>query len=115
MSVDALPWSAGTVSPLANALSLEPSWRSRYFRPSAERGRMRNVESRGMSPMRLSSLRASSATTLPSGWRTGRASSITPTRLPPERISLPGTRLAPLGTRTFSCVVGTNGRPWLAL
>jgi hypothetical protein len=45
MSVDALPCSAGTVSPLANALSLEPSWSSRYLRPSAERGRIRNVES----------------------------------------------------------------------
>ena len=45
MSVDALPWSAGTVSPLANASSLPPSISSRYFRPSAERGRIRNVES----------------------------------------------------------------------
>ncbi len=39
----------------------------------------------------------------------------TPTREPPERTSLPLTRFAPLETRTFTVVVGTNGRPLLAL
>src|SRR6185312_15065258 len=39
----------------------------------------------------------------------------TPTREPPERTSLPLTRFAPLETRTLTVVVGTNGRPLLAL
>ena len=76
---------------------------------------MRNVESFGMSPMLLSSLSISSASTLPSR-RADRAHVVDHAdAAPPERISLPGTRLAPLGTRTFSAVVGTNGRPLLAL
>ena len=33
-------------------------------------------------------------------------SSTTPMRAPPSRISLPGSRFAPLETRNFSCVVG---------
>ena len=39
----------------------------------------------------------------------------TPTRVPPERTSLPFTRFAPFATRTLTVVVGTNGRPLLAL
>jgi hypothetical protein len=40
---------------------------------------------------------------------------ITPTREPPERTSLPGTSSEPFATRSFSDVVGTNGRPLFAL
>ena len=38
-----------------------------------------------------------------------------PMRVPPERTSLPFTRFAPFATRTLTVVVGTNGRPLLAL
>ena len=111
MSVDALAWPAGTVSPFSNALSLRPSWSSRYFRPSAERGRMRNVESSGTSPIRLSSLSISSASTLPSRVSTGFMSSTTPMREPPERISLPGTRLAPFGHADLQLRRGDERQP----
>jgi hypothetical protein len=51
----------------------------------------------------------------PLGRRTGFMSSTTPMRKPPERTSLPGTSSAPLAICTRSEVVGTNGRPLLAL
>jgi hypothetical protein len=68
-----------------------------------------------MSPMVRSSLSVSSASAPPPAEATGVMSEITPTRKPPESTSLPGTSAAPLATRTLSCVVGTNGSPWLAL
>ena len=76
---------------------------------------MRQRESSGIFPIVLSSLSLSSAPTRPADSWTGFMSSTTPTRKPPERISLPLTRFWPLAKRTFSDVVGTNGRPLLAL
>ena len=107
--------SSGTVSPSWNAVFELPSVSSRYLRPSAERGRMRQRESSGTLPIVLSSLSLSSAPTRPADSCTGFMSSTTPMRKPPERISLPLTRFSPLAKRTFSVVVGTNGRPLLAL
>ena len=76
---------------------------------------MRQRESSGTLPIVLSSLSLSSAPVWPPLSWTGFMSSTTPTRKPPERISLPLTRFCPLAKRTFSVVVGTNGRPWFAL
>ena len=103
------------MSPLRKLSSLVPFSTSTYLRPSAERGRIRSVESRGRSPCSFSSSSVSSAPVEPSSSRTGRMSVTTPMREPPERTSLPLTRLAPLATRTLTVVVGTNGRPLLAL
>ena len=76
---------------------------------------MRQRESSGTSPIDLSSLSSSSAPTRPAESCTGFMSLTTPTRKPPERISLPLTRFCPLAKRTLSVVVGTNGRPLFAL
>ncbi len=107
--------SSGTVSPSWNAVFELPSVSSRYLRPSAERGRMRQRESSGIFPIVLSSLSFSSAPACPAESFTGFMSSTTPMRKPPERISLPRTRFWPLAKRTFSDVVGTNGSPLFAL
>ena len=106
---------AGSVSPSAKVRLLRPRVSSTYFRPRTERGRRLTVESTGISPATLSSLRIVSAPVVPSDSRTGRMSSTTPMRWPPSRTSLPGSRLAPLETWTFSWRVGTNGSPLLAL
>jgi hypothetical protein len=76
---------------------------------------MTMCESTGTAPYFLSSFSVSRAPTLPPGSATGAMSDTTPMRLPPERTSLPLTRLAPLEIRTFSWRVGTNGRPLFAL
>src|SRR3954452_6091250 len=48
-------------------------------------------------------------------WVAGLIVSTTPTRKPPTRTSLPGTRFDPFGTRALRSYVGTNGSPLLAL
>ena len=76
---------------------------------------MRQRESSGILPIVLSSLSLSSAPAWPPESCTGFMSSTMPMRKPPDRISLPLTRFWPLAKRTLSEVVGTNGRPLLAL
>jgi hypothetical protein len=76
---------------------------------------MTTCESTGIAPILRSSFSVSLAPTLPLGSMTGVMSVTTPMRKPPERTSLPLTRLAPLETSTSSWRVGTNGRPLLAL
>ena len=94
---------------------LLPRVSSTYLTPSAERGRIRIVESLGTSPCALSSSSVTSAPVVPSSSRTGRMSLTTPMREPPLRTSLPLIRFAPLATRTLTVSVGTNGSPLLAL
>ena len=108
-------WRAGSVAPSAKTFFERPVSSSTYFSPSAERGRMTAFESTGTAPAFLSSLSVSFAPTLPLGSITGVMSVTTPMRKPPERTSLPLTRLAPLDTSTLSSRVGTNGSPLLAL
>ena len=108
-------WRCGSVAPSASVRRETPRSSSTYFRPSAERGRTVTCESAGTAPSLRSSFSVSCAPTLPPGSATGCIPETTPTRKPPERTSLPGTRFAPLARSTLSCVVGTNGRPEFAL
>ncbi len=103
------------VAPSAKTFFERPVSSSTYLSPRAERGRMTTFESTGTAPAFLSSLSVRRAPTLWLGSITGCMSVTTPTRKPPERTSLPFTRLAPLETSTSSWRVGTNGSPLLAL
>ena len=76
---------------------------------------MRQRESSGIFADRLVELELELGADLAGRQLDGFMSSTTPMRKPPERISLPLTRFWPLAKRTFSDVVGTNGRPLLAL
>ena len=105
----------GTVLPSGQPRFEVPLVSSTYFRPSADRGRTMTVESIGSGLTVVSSFSPSCAVTVPLRLRTGSIESTTPTRVPPRRTSLPFTRLAALGTLTFSEYEGTNGRPLLAL
>ena len=106
------PARVAIVAPSASASRDVPRCSSTYFSPSAERGRMRTVESRGSGVADVSSRSVSCA---PRG-RPGIGSILAtwPTRKPPSRTSLPATRRAASGVSTFSSKTGTNGRPRLA-
>ena len=74
---------------------------SRYLSPSAERDRTITVESLGSGSALLSSFRSTLALTAPvGGFWTGSTDSTKPTRTPPIRTSLPGTRVSAFGTWT---------------
>ncbi len=73
---------------------------SRYLSPSAERERTIIVESTGIGSTSRSSLRSRRALRLPSASCSGSIASTAPTRTPPTRTSLPGTRVSALGTWT---------------
>ena len=93
---------SGIVSPSSKPSSEVPRVSSTYFRPSAERGRISTVVSFGSGETARSSLSPSTATLVPSFWRSTVIESTEPTRAPPIRTSLPRTRLAALGVCAFS-------------
>ena len=93
---------SGSVAPSVKPSRERPRVISTYFRPSAERVRMRTFESSGSGLTWRSSLRASTATVEPSRRRSAVIDSTVPTRAPPMRTSLPRTRLAALGTCALS-------------
>ena len=89
---------SGMVAPASKPAFEGPGVSSTYLRPSADRGRTISVESTGTGSTCLSSLRLSRAVDSPVSDGTGVISSITPTRAPPMRTSLPFTRFAALGS-----------------
>ncbi len=92
----------GIVAPSAKPRSSLPRVTSTNFRPSAERGRMISVESRGSGEASRSIVRSSTAIVEPSSRRLASMPLTKPTREPPIRTSLPTTRLAALGTSALS-------------
>ncbi len=89
---------SGSVSPASKPSSEVPRCSSRYLRPSAERERTVTVESTGSGSRSWFSSMSSLALTEPSSCWTGSTVVIAPTRMPPTRTSLPGTRVLALGT-----------------
>ena len=94
--------SRSATAPSAQLAAESPRTSSTYFRPSAERGRMRIVESAGIGEAALSSFSVSSAPAAPPARRTGTISVTCPMRKPPSRTSLPTTSRAASGASTLS-------------
>ena len=88
--------------PASIVLPRLPGLSSRYLRPSGERGRTVTCVSSGSGSSVLSSFSARRATARPRAARPRVISSITPTRLPPIRTSLPATSPAASGTCTVT-------------
>ena len=93
---------SGIVSPGRYPTDDVPGVSCTYLRPSAERERMRMVLSMGSGWTLLSSFIVRIAIAPPPRCRTGLTESTAPTRWPPIRTSLPGTRFAALGTWALS-------------
>ncbi len=88
---------SGIVAPASKPALLIPGVSSMYFSPSAERGRTMNVESIGKRLEVLVELGVDDRVHLIAALDRVDLS-ITPTRAPPIRTSLPRTRLAALGS-----------------
>ena len=85
-----------------SGLPFVPTYELKAQVPSAERERVRIVLSMGSGWTLLSSFIVRIAIAPPPRCRTGLTKSTAPTRWPPIRTSLPGTRFAALGTWALS-------------
>jgi hypothetical protein len=97
-STGVLACASAIVSPSWKVSRERPRVTSTYLSPSAERGRTSSVESSGSGPASLSSVRVSTAITVPSSSVLGLIFVTAPTREPPILTSLPTTSCAALGT-----------------
>ena len=91
---------SGTTLPSSKPSSESPRLISRYLSPRAERERTITVESTGIGSTSRSSFRLRAALSSPSSVCSGSIDSTAPTRTPPTRTSLPGTRVLASGTWT---------------
>jgi hypothetical protein len=103
-STGSVELASGIVAPALYFWVDVPGVSCTYFRPSAERARMMILESTASGWTVLSSFMFTTAigTVFPCSICTpGLIVSTTPTRKPPTRTSLPGTRFEPFGTRAL--------------
>ena len=97
-----LVWEIGIVPPSAYSCLEVPVWMLTYLRPSSDWAGIEAVESIGTLPLDLLSWSVSCAATWPLGSLIGVIWETSPTRKPPSRTWLPGTRSDPLAMSTLS-------------